>query len=313
MLKTVIIQLNKLNMNQPQSYRRIYGFETMLKDLEENNVKINELILSNESTALYNAKSQKEKIQEIKNKIESITANLYQVEECLIISDLSCVVAASKLLQIPCVGYDNKTIPKQDLFQANILIEGFEEVNYAFLTDVYKRFHHEPITIAVTSRLIIREMILEDLDELYELYSHPAVTQFLEPLYDRPEEIEFTKAYIKNMYGFYGYGLWSLIDKTTGRLIGRAGLNNREVDGEIQIEMGYMIGAAYQRQGYALEACSQILEFAVTKLDCKQVNCFIDNENEASIALVKKLGFLYQQMVEIGQDQLSWYRWTYKE
>jgi RimJ/RimL family protein N-acetyltransferase len=233
-------------------------------------------------------------------------------EECLIISDLASTVTKAQELQIPCIAYDNPLLEKQDLFKANMLVEGFGEVDYKFLTDVYNRFYNLPITIATTNRIVIREMVVEDLDELYRLYADPEITRFLEPLYeDHEAEVEFTKAYIKNMYGFYGYGMWSLLDKKTGSLIGRAGLNNREIDSEIQIELGYMIGVPYQRQGYAYEACQEILKFAVDKLECYKVNCFIDYENVASQSLVKKLGFQYVKEVEIGLEKLSLYRWTY--
>jgi RimJ/RimL family protein N-acetyltransferase len=225
---------------------------------------------------------------------------------------MDLVIFASKNLHIPCIGYDNPSIMKQDLYQASIVVEGFEEIDYKFLTDAYRRFYNLPIIIANTTRLIIREMVLEDLDELYELYANKEITQYLEPLYEREEEIEFTKAYIKNMYSFYGYGMWSLLDKKTGHLIGRAGLNNREVDGEIQIELGYMVGVPYQRRGYAYEACCKILKFAVSKLESSQVNCFVDNRNEASVALVVKLGFEYIKEVEIEHEKLSLFRWTDK-
>jgi RimJ/RimL family protein N-acetyltransferase len=313
MLKTIIIQINKANLNECKHNNFIYELEDMLEDLENNNVKVYELEL-NPYDALINNIGKIETISEmnIKNKIFSIISDSStRIEECLIISDLSSVILTSNNLQIPCTGYDNPNMIKQDLYKANMVVEGFAEIDYKFLSDVYNRFYNLPIMIANTNRLIIREMVLEDLDELYELYSNEAITKYLEPLYEREEEIEFTKAYIKNMYGFYGYGLWSLIDKKTGNLIGRAGLNNRDVNGEIQIELGYMIGVHYQRLGYAFEACSKILEFAVIKLECFDVNCFINQQNEASVALVNKLGFGYIKEVEIEKEMLSLYRWTY--
>ncbi len=33
---------------------------------------------------------------------------------------------------------------------------------------------------------------------------------------------------IGNMYYFYNYGVWTICDKTTGQVIGRAGFSNRE-------------------------------------------------------------------------------------
>jgi RimJ/RimL family protein N-acetyltransferase len=291
MFKTILIQVDKQNLIKYKREDVVRELDEMDKDLRRNGVEIIEL----ECTS-------------------NIISKVVNKEDCLIISEQSSILMECYRLQIPCVGYDNPTIKKQDLYKANMVVEGFEEIDYKFLADVYDRFYNQPITVASTDRLIIREMTLEDLEELYELYRNPAITKYLEPLYeDYEEEVEFTRAYIKNMYGFYGYGLWALIHKNTGKLIGRAGLNNRELDGEIQIELGYMIGVPYQRQGYAYEACSEILKFAVDKLECYRVNCFVDKENKASLSLIRKMGFEYVQEVQFEEEMLSLYRWTDKE
>ncbi len=291
MFKTIMVQIDKQQLKKYNREDVVYELDEMYKDLRKNGVEVIELGCNSD-----------------------IIFEVVKKEDYLIISEQSSVVIESYKLQIPCVGYDNPTMEKQDLYKSSIIVEGFEEIDYKFLSDVYLRFYSRPITVASTNRLIIREMTLDDLEELYELYSDSAITRFLEPLYEnREEEIEFTRAYIKNMYGFYGYGMWALIHKDTGRLIGRAGLNNRELDKEIQIELGYMIGVPYQRQGYAYEACSEILKFAVDKLECYRVNCFVDRENEASIVLVNKMGFEYIQEVQFEKEKLSLYRWTYKE
>lgn len=292
MLKTVFFNLHQIELKNQQTYHWLEGFEGLLNDLKRNSINLFSIDknLENECRQLHTKK-----------------------EECIVVTDNESMIKECFHLQIPCIAYENPRVNKQDLFRANMLVEGFMEVNYRFVLEVYQRFYQIPIVIATTNRLLIREMKLEDLDELYALYEDASMTRFLEPLYEKEKEIEFTKAYIKNMYGFYGYGLWSILDKRTGKLVGRAGLSNREVDGEIQIELGYMIGVAYQRKGLAFEACQEILKFAVERLECSFVNCFIHPDNVASIQLVKKLGFVYRQEVEIANEKLSWYRWTYEE
>lgn len=292
MLKTVILQLSQIQLEPTKTYEGLDGFHNMIADLKRNQINI--ISINSDIRTVFKT---------------------YHISkpECLVICDLEHVVLDCFELGIPCIAYENVNQSKQDLFRANMLVQGFMEVDYTFILEVYQRFHHEPIVIATTKRLLIREMVLDDLDELYDLYADSSVAKFLEPLYEREEEIEFTKAYIKNMYGFFGYGLWSLVDKSSGRLVGRAGLSNREVDGEIQIELGYMIGESYQRQGIAYEACLEILKFAVRRLDCYFVNCFVHPDNVASIKLVEKLEFDYMDEIEIGDEKLFWYRWTYKQ
>lgn len=142
-----------------------------------------------------------------------------------------------------------------------------------------------------TERLIIREICLDDLDALYDIYSDSSITRYMEGLYeDRKEEEEFTVAYIKNMYGFYGYGIW-ILQKKDGTIIGRAGLSNREYNGEFCVEAGYVIGAAYQRRGYATEALNAIIMYAKRELEVNTVYSFILKENLPSLYLAKKCGF----------------------
>lgn len=313
MFKKIIISLYHIHINKIESYQKISGLKVLLDDCKRNSIEFDQILLDYKKAVDCSSDIDfNEIVKEAKNQILDVIIKTSSLSECLVISDLSCIILAAKKLKIPSIGYDNSEIAKQDLFQANMLVEGFLEVNYRFVLEVYQRFYQIPIIIARTNRILIREMILEDLDELFALYEDSSITRYLEPLYEKNEEISYARAYIKNMYGFYGYGVWSLIDISTGRLVGRAGLSNREIDGEIQIELGYMIGVPYQRQGIAFEVCLEILKFAVRKLNCFFVNCFIHSDNIASIGLVEKLGFVYLQEIDIDSETLAWYRWTYE-
>lgn len=115
----------------------------------------------------------------------------------------------------------------------------------------------------------------------------------MEGLYeDRKEEEEFTKAYIDNMYKFYGYGMW-IVELKNGTVIGRAGISNREIDVETCFEVGYVIGKPYQKNGYATEALKAIIEYAHKELEIEKLYCVVRPENEDSIKLALRCGFEY--------------------
>lgn len=193
-----------------------------------------------------------------------------------------------------------------ELAAADILVEGFAEIDAEFLTQVYQRHHHLPWTILETERCIVREAALEDIDDLFELYSGEGMTKYLEPLYEYEKEKEYQKAYIENMYGFYGYGMWLVIEKETGKLIGRAGIEHRvELDGEL--ELGYAIGTPYQRQGYATEVCLAIIEYAAEHLECGELNCLIEDGNLVSEHLAKRLGFALCEELTIDKKHMKRY------
>lgn len=131
---------------------------------------------------------------------------------------------------------------------------------------------------------------------MYEIYSGEGITDYMEGLYEkRSDEVEFTRKYIDNMYKFYEYGMWVVCLRENDEIIGRAGLSNREVDGENKLELGYVIGTPYQRQHYAYEACKAICQYAKDKLYSDEIVCFIEKENYNSIKLAEKLGFKYKQ------------------
>lgn len=212
-------------------------------------------------------------------------------EECIVIEDSKNGVTAAKAAGMVCLGFINPSSGDQDISAADYLTEGFEEIDSNFLEMVYCHSLGEPWKVMETQRLIIREISVDDLDKLYKIYEDESVTKFTEKLYERPEEEYFTKAYIKNMYKFYGYGLWVIILKETGELIGRAGLSNRNINGENEVEIGYLFGEKFQKKGYAFEACTAIIDFAKNKLDLNKINCFTDAENVSAIQLARKLGF----------------------
>lgn len=163
-------------------------------------------------------------------------------------------------------------------------VESLAELDIEYLERVRRRYNHIPWDIGETDRCLIRELSLSDLPALYELYDKPGMTDYVEPLYDYETELEYQKAYIENMYGFYEYGMWLVFSKETGKLIGRAGLEHDE--------LGYMIAPELWNQGYATEVCRFIIDYARENTDFEELYCRIDERNEASVRLAKKLGFV---------------------
>lgn len=176
---------------------------------------------------------------------------------------------------------------------------GVEDVfglEYRSYEEAYRRLAGLPWDILETDRLEVRESTLEDVDEFYRIYEDPSVTFYMENLYERrEEETAYMKAYIDQVYGFYGYGLWSVLLKGTGQVIGRAGLSVRE--GYELPELGFVIGAAYQRRGYGFEVCAAVLAYARLELGFERVQALVKEKNLASRRLLTKLGFVFERNV----------------
>ena len=147
-----------------------------------------------------------------------------------------------------------------------------------------------PVRIAVTERLLLREITEEDVPALYDLYEDELSRRFMEPPYPYEEELAYTRDYIRHQYGFYDYGLWVVIDRTSGRLIGRAGISQREINGEERKELGYILHRDYRGRGLATEACLAVLQEAV-RLGIDELFLVTDRANESSLRLASRLGF----------------------
>ena len=149
-----------------------------------------------------------------------------------------------------------------------------------------------PVEIARTDQLLIRETIDSDISELYRIGTDQAVRKYIAPMQPTlEEEIVYTKAYVRHMYAFYDFGLWTVLEKDAygqERVVGRAGLFPSERLGG-QIEMGYMIAPECQGNGYGKEAAETVLRYAFNVLDLEEVHLFAEKENKASVKLAETL------------------------
>lgn len=181
-------------------------------------------------------------------------------------------------------------------------VEDLFQLEYRSYEEAFRRLAGLPWDILETDRLKVRESTVEDVDEFYRIYEEPSITLYMEDLYqEREEEQAYMKAYIDQVYGFYGYGLWTVILKETGQVIGRAGLSVRE--GCELPELGFMIGAEYQNKGYGFEVCRAILTYARKELAFEKVQALVNRENTISRHLLDKLGFVFHcDVVGTGQE-----------
>lgn len=189
---------------------------------------------------------------------------------------------------------------------AGYIIEGMDGAEYSYLDKVYRRLAKIPWDILETERLLVRESTVKDVDDFYRIYSDPSITYYMEDLFREPDmERMYMKNYIRRVYGFYGYGMWTVILKETGQVIGRAGISMR--DGYALPELGFVIEAANQRQGFALEVCRAILIYARNELQMSGVQALVCKENIASLMLLKSLDFVYKENVkESGLEYQLW-------
>ena len=185
----------------------------------------------------------------------------------------------------------------QDFSRFLFAVEDPEDLEPEYIERVYRRLKGLPWNILRTARCLIRETVPADVDAFYRLYSHPAITAYMEGLYpDVEEEKRYVQEYIEKVYTFFGF--WTVVEQESGAVIGRAGVSYRE--GFENPELGFIIGVPWQRQGYAQEVCRAVLAYSWSALEFEQMQALVEPGNVPSINLCEKLGFRKVRDVTIG-------------
>ena len=143
--------------------------------------------------------------------------------------------------------------------------------------------------ILETERLMLREMTQSDFDDLAEMLCDPEVMY----AYERDFSEEDVGQWLDNQlsrYKKYGFGMWSVILKQSGNMIGQAGITMQPYkDGELH-EIGYLFKKAFWHNGYATEAAHALKNYAFQTLKLDEIFSTIRTNNYPSIAVAKRNG-----------------------
>ena len=162
--------------------------------------------------------------------------------------------------------------------------------------------------IIETERLLLREITLNDKEEMFRLHSDPDVQKYTgEPPVESVEEMERAIRTRVNDYEKYGYGRWATFLKNGMQFIGWAGLAYLpEFD---EIDLGYRFLPQYWGMGIATEVSHAILDYGFNKLNLKRIIAIAMKENKASIRVMEKVGMKFDKFApyEPGSEDAVWY------
>ena len=137
-------------------------------------------------------------------------------------------------------------------------------------------------TIAETERLLIREMTQADLGALCGILCDEDVMRAAyESAFTREEAQAWLGRHLKR-YKDHGFGLWAVVLKATGEMVGQCGLTLQDWKGEEILEIGYLFQKAHWHKGYATEAAAACKEYAFSTLGASRVYSTIRDTHTAS-------------------------------
>lgn len=154
------------------------------------------------------------------------------------------------------------------------------------------------MTILETDRLLLCHLSPADAPFMYELMNDPSWIKYIG---DRGiKSVDNARAYIQNgpmeSYKKAGFGFYLVRLKETQVPLGICGLVKR--DTLASVDIGYAFLPAYTGQGYALEATSATLEYAMNTLNFPKVLAVTTPDNLRSIQLLEKIGLKYEGTVK---------------
>ena len=142
-----------------------------------------------------------------------------------------------------------------------------------------------------TSRLSLRWIRAEDVDDFYDVYSNPEVMRYWStpPL---PNKDAASKLIHEIHQGIERDDMlkWGIALRSSDKLIGSVTLFHVDFTHR-RAEIGYAQGRAYWGQGYMQEALKAVLNHAFEILNLHRIEADVDPRNAASVRTLERLGF----------------------
>jgi ribosomal-protein-alanine N-acetyltransferase len=149
-----------------------------------------------------------------------------------------------------------------------------------------------------TQRLRLRYLSSTDAAFMLELLNDPA---FIRNIGDRGvRTLEQAQQYILTgpaaSYEQHGFGLNHVESKESGAAVGICGLLRRECHPDV--EVGFAFLPAARGRNYAFEAARAVIDLGTQSLRLTRIVALTAPDNFASIRILEKLGFRFEQLVQ---------------
>ena len=149
--------------------------------------------------------------------------------------------------------------------------------------------HDAPVELT-TARLHLRPFTAADRDAIHAIYSDPVVMRHVgHGPHRSTADTDAALSAFRRTLERRGISFLAVIERSTGRLIGDAGLYPLE-GADDDIELGYTLARDAWGRGYATEAAQALVEHARTELDVARVVATVDPANDASKHVLEKVG-----------------------
>ena len=159
------------------------------------------------------------------------------------------------------------------------------------------------MTVLETERLSLRQLTVDDAQFILRLLNEPSFIRYIGDKQVR--NLEGAEAYILNgpvaSYERNGFGLYLVALRESYTPIGICGFLKREELPDPDI--GFAFVPEIWRKGFAFEAAAALLRDARKRLKLQRILAITSLDNEASIKLLERLGFRFEQVTQLTADR----------
>jgi len=187
------------------------------------------------------------------------------------------------------------------------------------------------MVIAETPRLILRQFTDEDFDAIVGILSDPIGMRYIGP--GTPNTPEQTRAWLNkwlenNRYNWSEetlqrvpqllrapqrnahFSMWAVIDRETNTLIGRCGLLAWNLDGQLEVEVGYHLARPFWGRGLATEAARAARDYGFDRLGFDRLISVIAVGNATSERVAIKNGMSRERDTDVKGTPVHVYSMT---
>jgi [ribosomal protein S5]-alanine N-acetyltransferase len=154
----------------------------------------------------------------------------------------------------------------------------------------------QPQVVVETERLTLRHLTAHDVDAIFAVIGDVETMKYYPKTFSR-DDAEHWVTRNQQRYQNDGYGLFAVVLRSDGEVIGDCGLVRQEVEGEALLEVGYHLRRDHWGHGYAAEAARACMAYAFGPLGAEKIVSLIRAENLLSRHVAERNGMKVERQV----------------
>jgi [ribosomal protein S5]-alanine N-acetyltransferase len=167
-----------------------------------------------------------------------------------------------------------------------------------------------PFPILTTERLTLRQLVINDEQEIFTLRSDSEINKYLER--QIANTIDDARNFINKVNENINKGdslYWAITFSDKNILVGTICLFSFSDEND-NCEIGYELLTNFQGQGIMKEAVEKVIDYAFNTIKVQKIEAFLHRDNQSSINLLQKFSFRNSNEPDKTNPELICYHLT---